>query len=113
VLGSRADGSAQTVGGGYSSEVKRATHRSNIVAASAWETKSEGHAAEQQKDLKQVGGEGVGNPTTSQGYPGLSGRYAWERVQESSQSVGWGSTSRCMEVDHGGSHGSLEAYLHS
>jgi len=83
------------------------------MEASAWETKSEGHATERRKDLKQVRGEGMGNPTTSQGYPGLSRRYVWERVRESSQSAGRGSTSRCTEVDHGGSHGSLEAYLHS
>ncbi len=62
MLGSGADGSAQTVGGGCGSEVERAMHRSNIVAASAWETKSEGHAAEWQKDLKRVREEAVGNP---------------------------------------------------
>ena len=61
MLRSGADGLAQTVGGGCGLEVERAMHGSNIVAASAWET-SEGHAAERQKDLKQVGGEGMGNP---------------------------------------------------
>jgi len=62
MLGSRANGSAQTVGGGCGSEVERAMHRSNTVAASARETKSEGHAMEWWKDLKRVGEEAMGNP---------------------------------------------------
>jgi len=86
------------------------------VVTSARETKSEGPAAEWWKDQKWVAswrrrhGKSLGYPTTSQGYPGSSGRYAQEWVWESSQSVGWGSTSWCTEVDHEGSHGSLEAY---
>ena len=103
--------------GGCSSEVERAMHRSSIVATSAWETKSEGCTAEWQKDQKWVAswrrrhGKYLGFPTTSQGYPGLSGRYARGRVWESSQSAGWGSTSRCTEVDHGGSLRSLGSLL--